>query len=138
MLQLNVIGNLGADAKKVTGNFETFVSFNVAHVEKYTDRKGVQVERVIWVNVSINWNCEKLLPFLLKGTKVFVSGNMKTRIYQDKNGNTFAGIDLQASNLTLCGGNKPETQPSSVSAPQYTPQETQATATEDEDPTIPF
>lgn len=103
MLKINCIGNLGFDAKIVEGNFEKFVSFNVAHHHNYTDRNGVVVEEVVWVNCVINWKCERLLPYLKKGTKVFVSGSMKTRIYQDRENKNRVGIDCVVSEIELCG-----------------------------------
>lgn len=107
MLHALVIGNLGDNAKIVTGNFNQFVSFNVAHTETFRNRQGVEVKNVQWVNVIVVWDCRNLLPYLVKGAKVFVSGNLKTRLFADKNGNTQIGLDCHASTIQLCGGTKP-------------------------------
>lgn len=113
MLKVQVIGNLGGDATVNSGNFKTFISFNVAHTEKYVDRQGISQENVFWVNCIINWNAEKILPYLKKGAKVFCSGQLRTRTYQSrtKGGETVAGIDCIVSDIELCGGARPEQAP---------------------------
>lgn len=109
MLKSEVIGNLGADAHVVTGNFQNFVSMNVAHTRKFRKADGTQYEETIWVNVVVNWDCSKLMPFLLKGTKVFVSGNTRLRTFTAKGGVVAAGIDIIADTIELCGSKQPST-----------------------------
>lgn len=109
MLKTSVIGNLGADAHVVTGNFKDFVSMNVAHTRKFHKADGTPYEETIWVNVVINWDCSKLLPYLLKGSKVYVSGNTRLRTYSTIKGAVAAGIDIIADTVELCGSKQPDT-----------------------------
>lgn len=103
MLNLQVIGNLGRDASVERGNRGEFVSFSVAHSYKYTDQQGQQINATTWLSCIMNGKQEKLLPFLKKGTKVFCSGTMSTRLYRDRSNQPQVGINLNVQHLELCG-----------------------------------
>lgn len=108
MFRVEIIGNLGGDAKVVKSQQGEFVSLSVAVNRKYKNRNGDTVEERHWVGVSINWNCHNLMPYLLKGTKVFVAGHARLRTFKDGEGNYQAGIDISADAVELCGGNEPK------------------------------
>lgn len=97
MMQLFLIGNLGADAQIRETNGSRFLSMNVAHTERYKD-----VETTYWVSVTLNRFSEKLLPYLKKGTKICAYGKMTTRIFRGNDGQNHVGINLMADNLELC------------------------------------
>lgn len=103
MLQAMIIGNLGANAAIKESNGRKFLSMNVAHTDRITSN-GQTVESTQWVSVSLNHYSEKLLPYLVKGAKVFVQGKLFTRIWRDKEGNSNVGINILADNIELCGG----------------------------------
>lgn len=103
MLKAEIIGNLGADAKVVRGNSTNFVSLSVAHSRVFRKVDGTEVSETYWVNVTINWNASNLLPYLKKGTKVFVRGNVRLRAFVDKEHNMRAGMDINADEIELCG-----------------------------------
>lgn len=103
MLKSEIIGNLGADAKVVRGNSSDFVSLSVAHSRNFKKADGTAVSETYWVNITINWPCQNLLPYLKKGTKIFCRGNVKLRGFIDKNGEIRAGMDINADELELCG-----------------------------------
>ena len=104
MLRLEIIGNLGADAEKKIVNGSTFVAMNVAHTEKFTDRQtGEVTETTTWVSTTIKWNCDAILPYLKKGTKVFVRGFARLKVYTGHDGQKHAGINLSALEIELCG-----------------------------------
>lgn len=103
MLQAMIIGNLGANAALKESNGRKFVSMNVAHTDRITSN-GQTVESTQWVSVSLSHYSEKLLPYLVKGAKVFVLGKLFTRIWRDKEGNSNVGINILADTIELCGG----------------------------------
>lgn len=109
MLRVSIIGNLGADVKVVSGDFRKFYSLSVAHTRKFVNKQNIQVEETYWVNVVINWDASKLAPYLLKGTKVFASGNVRLRTFKGNDGNYHAGLDIIADTVELCGSAKPDT-----------------------------
>ena len=89
--QCNFIGNLGRDPEVRTfGNGGRVCNLNLAVSEKWKDRNtGERRERTEWVSVAIFQDglisvAEK---YLRKGSKVFVSGKMQTRKWQDQSGN---------------------------------------------------
>lgn len=119
MLVALFIGNLAADAVLQKGNSENFLSFRAASSRKYTDPKtGQPVEFTQWVTVNINRNYENIAQYLTKGTKVFVEGQITTRIYQDRSAITQVGLTINASRIELCG--QPAVQPQQPKQPaQY-------------------
>lgn len=110
MLNLSIIGNIGAAPRLVesTGH-RPFYTLPVAHSERYTDKSGAEVNRTIWVNVIINWDCSRVLPYLVKGVKIFAEGNIKLRAWKANDGSLQASCDIIANSLELCGGPRPET-----------------------------
>lgn len=104
MLKLEVIGNLGAPAEVKTGNGRTFISFRVAHSRKFKDGNGNPLEETIWVSCALAYTGhENLVPYLTTGTKVFIRGYMGINIYEDKNHERKAGINVNVTELELCG-----------------------------------
>jgi len=107
MLKLEIIGNLGADAEKKTVNGSTFVGMNVAHTEKVADKKtGELTPSTTWVSVTVAHNIDKILPYLVTGTKVYVRGFMRLKVYTGHDGQKHAGVNVSATELELCGGIK--------------------------------
>ena len=105
MLKLEVIGNLGADARLQENVNGKFVAFNVAHTSRRTDRStGEVVENTQWVSCTLNGNGGNLLQFLTKGTKVYVSGDMTLRTYTGNDKLQHVGINLFVRDIELCGG----------------------------------
>lgn len=105
MLQLHVIGNLGADAELKTENGREYVTFRIAHSEKYVNRQQQQVENTTWITCFLEGNGGKLLPWLKRGAKVYVSGSMSLRVYSSaKERQMVAGASINVRNIELCGG----------------------------------
>lgn len=100
MLNLQIIGNLGADAERRETNGRAFISFRVAHSEKRND-----VEKTTWVSCVLNGDGGNLAQYLVKGTKVFVSGRAQLKTYSSpKTHQIEAGLDLNVDRIELCGG----------------------------------
>lgn len=104
MFKIEVIGNLGADAETRVSNGSTYVSFRVAHTVKSVDMQSGEIIRdAVWVSCSKAGECTNLMPFLRKGTKVFVRGNGQLKVYTGHDGKQHAGINLFVHELELCG-----------------------------------
>ena len=104
MFKIDVIGNLGADAETRVSNGATYVVFRVAHTVKSVDmQSGEVVREAVWVSCSKAGECTNLMPFLRKGTKVFVRGNAQLKVYTGHDGKQHAGINLFVHELELCG-----------------------------------
>lgn len=99
--QCQFIGNLGRDPETRTfSNGGKVANLRIACTEKWKDANGERKEHTEWVSVSIFNDglvriCEQ---YLKKGSKVFVSGKMKTRKYQDQ-----SGADRYSTEIVLQG-----------------------------------
>ena len=86
-----LIGNLGADPEiKSFQNGGKIANIRIATSENWKDRMtGERKERTEWHNVVING--EGLIGvverFLKKGSKVYIEGSLRTRKWQDRDGN---------------------------------------------------
>jgi single-strand DNA-binding protein len=93
-----LIGNLGRDPEvRRTNNGDPIVSFSVATSETWKDKNtGERREKTEWHNVTIfNENLGKVAEqYLKKGGKVYLEGQLQTREYQDKDGNTRKATDV--------------------------------------------
>lgn len=105
MLQLNLIGNLGADAEVKDINGRKAVCFNVAHTDRWTDEQQVKHESTTWVSCIYNSDGGNILPYLKRGTTVFVSGPCSTRVFSSpKEHRMVAGLNLRVDRIELIGG----------------------------------
>ncbi len=134
-----LIGNLGADPEiRHLQNGVSVANFRIATSETFKDRQtGERREQTEWHNV-VAWRglAEITEKFLKKGSKVYVEGKLRTRQWQDKDGNTRYTTEIQADDMTLLdrptGERNPEGQaarqvsgnsPVNVSAPVDQPME---------------
>ena len=104
MLKVEIIGNIGNDAEIKEFGGKKYVSFSVAHTEYQKDEQGNRTDLTTWC--SVLWFGEGgggLLPYLKRGAKVFVRGNLKVKMYTDRNGKQQAAINVSASEVQLCG-----------------------------------
>lgn len=102
MLQIEVIGNIGADAEIKEFGGKKYVSFNVAHSERRKDANGTTVESTTWVSVLSFGDGGGLTQYLKRGAKVFVRGRMSVKQYQDKNKHWQVAVNCNASEIQLC------------------------------------
>lgn len=105
MLQISVIGHIGADASVKEANGKKFVSFNVAHTERWNGADGVAHESTMWVSCALNGDGGGLLPYLKRGACVFVQGRGSVRVYSSQvERGMKAGINLSVDRIELVGG----------------------------------
>lgn len=105
MFKVEAIGNLGADAEIRESNGSKFVSFRIAHSDRWEGKDGVKQERTQWIDVIISNAETKVLPYLRQGVKVFVRGNASLRVYSSpKERMMVAGVQINAQDVELCGG----------------------------------
>ena len=81
-----LIGNLGKDQEVMTlDNGVKFANITVATNESYKDKEGNWVEQTEWHRVVLwRWLTEKNL---IKGDQVYIEGKLRTRSWDDKDGN---------------------------------------------------
>lgn len=129
MAKIEFIGNLGADARVEEYNGRKFVSFNVADTQKFTKADGTKVEKTDWVSCTIQGDGGGLLPYLVKGKKVFVRGQLSTRIFDSAQYHCkMVGLSCAVRELELVGD--PTTRSQSTTEPQA---QTQAPVDQNDD-----
>lgn len=121
MIKMEIIGNLGADAQMQVYNGNKFVSFRIANTDSWTDKSTGEIKKSTqWISCTLNGDGGNLLPYLKKGTKIFVRGNAQIVIYSSpKTHQMEAGVNLFVREIELCGGSKEEAHPQQT--PQPTP-----------------
>lgn len=100
-----LIGNLGRDPEiRYTPEGTAVANFSLATTEVWTDRSGTRQEKTEWHNI-VAWNklADIAKRFLVKGRPVFVEGRIRTREWDDKEGNKRRTTEIIASNLVLLG-----------------------------------
>lgn len=109
MFRALIIGNLGADARVEQSNGRPFISFNVAHNDRYEKEDGTVVEKQQWISCAMNGDGGKLLQYLKKGRQVYVEGRCSTRVFSsEKERRMVAGVNLSVDHLELIGGQADE------------------------------
>ena len=109
-----LIGNLGRDPEiRTTQDGRRIGNMALATTEKWTDKSGQRQERTEWHRVVL-YN-DKLVDlaekYLVKGSQVYIEGQLQTRKYNDQ-----AGVEKSATEVVLkqydgvmrfLGGKKP-------------------------------
>ena len=103
-----MIGNLGADPE--VRSLESGVkvaSIRLATTETFKDREGNRSEHTEWHNVVL-WRglAEVAEKYLRKGNSVYIEGRIRTRQWEDKEGNTRYTTEIIADNMTMLGGRR--------------------------------
>lgn len=123
MIKVEIIGNLGADATLQEKNGNRFVAFRVANTDKWVDKStGQVIESTQWISCTLNGDGGALLPYLKRGTKVFVRGNAQFVVFSSaKTRQMEVGVNLFVREIELCGGAKENQQ--QPQQPAQTPQQ---------------
>src|ERR1043165_1030814 len=85
-----LIGNLGADPEtRAMPSGMTVANIRVATSENWKDKQsGENKERTEWHNVAMFGRLGEIAgEYLKKGSKVYIEGSLRTRKWQDKQGN---------------------------------------------------
>jgi len=112
----NFTGRLGKDSEtKFTPGGMAICSFSVAVDYGYGENKGTN-----WIRCSLfGKRAEGKLPqYLVKGAQVAVSGELRIREYDDKDGVKRTSVEVSVDKLDLIGGNKDGQQGNSAPQPQ--------------------
>ena len=135
-----IVGNLGNDPEqKAMPNGNAVTNITVATSESWKDKNtGQKQERTEWHRiVFFNRLAEIAGQYLTKGAKVYIEGRLRTRKWQDSNGNDRYTTEIVASEMQMLDSKQSSSQQSSNNAPQQqAPQQQEANTDYDDD--IPF
>ena len=132
-----IIGNLGKDPEvRFTPGGRAVARFPVATSEVWSDQEGQRQERTEWHNVVV-WGkqAETCGQYLSKGRQVFLEGSIRSRQYDDKDGNKRYITEVIGQRVQFLGGGGGRGAERSVSAPDDAPGGPPAAAEDDD---IPF
>jgi single-strand DNA-binding protein len=97
---LIITGNLGRDAEqRHTANGDSVVSFSVAVKSGYGDKA-----KTTWVKCTM-WGKrgESVLPYLVKGQQVGVSGEFSMNEFENKEGQKISTPEVRVNEIDLLG-----------------------------------
>jgi single-strand DNA-binding protein len=98
-----LIGNLGKDpdVQHLEGNIAV-AKFPLATTETYKDRAGKLVSQTEWHTVVL-WRglAELAQKYLHKGSLIYVEGRLRTRSWEDKEGNKKFATEVVGDNLIM-------------------------------------
>lgn len=96
--QCQFIGNLGKDPEaKSLPSGDPVSNFSIACGWKSGDKEGTE-----WINIVVFGKLAGICnQYLRKGSKIYVSGKMRTRKWQDQNGNDRYTTEIIAHNMEM-------------------------------------
>jgi len=104
-----LLGHLGADPEvRYTQGGTAVANLRIATNESYNDKNsGERIEKTEWHRV-VAWGklAEIVGQYLTKGRQVYIEGQLQTRQWQDKDGNTRYSTEVRASDLVMLGGDR--------------------------------
>lgn len=108
-----LIGNLGKDPDMqfLEGNIAV-AKFSLATTETYKDRSGKLISQTEWHTVVL-WRglAELAQKYLHKGSLVYIEGRLKTRSWEDKEGNKKFATEVVGDNLIMLDKRSDGSQP---------------------------
>ena len=134
------IGNLTADPEiRTMPNGEQVANFSIALNEKYKAKDGNVVENVEYVRIVLYRRLAEIAgQYLTKGSQVYIEGRLKTRKWQDSNGQDRYTTEIQGDNLQMLGGRQDEPKQAKASKAKPEPLSAMAEQGDSLDDGIPF
>lgn len=128
--KVTLIGRLGKDPEvRRFDNNSSVCNFTVATSESYTDKEGNRIEQTEWHNLAI-WRkglVDVAEKFLKKGHLVYIEGKLRTRNWDDQDGNKRYTTEVVVDNFKMlerrenAGGPSDSSYSSNTSSPEAPP-----------------
>ncbi len=102
-----LVGNLGADPDtRYMPSGSAVTNLSIATSETWKDKQtGEQKERTEWHKVAMfNRLAEIAAEYLRKGSQVYIEGKLRTRKWQDRDGNDRWTTEVIADEMQMLGG----------------------------------
>lgn len=102
--KVHLIGRTGKDPEVRYAGETPVATFTLATSEKYKDKSGQYQESTEWHNI-VAWRglAEVAEKYITKGKEIYVEGKIKTRSYDDKDGNKRYITEIVADTIQLLG-----------------------------------
>jgi single-strand DNA-binding protein len=102
-----LVGNLGADPEtRYMPNGDAVANIRLATSEQWTDKaSGEKRETTEWHRVVFYRKLAEIVgQYLKKGSSVYVEGRIRTRKWQDKEGQERYTTEIEANEMKMLGG----------------------------------
>ena len=136
-----LVGNLGANPElRYTAGQQAVANLRLATTERWTDKNGQKQEATEWHRVVV-WGKQAEIAgqYLTKGRQIFVEGSIRTRQWQDQQGQKRYTTEIVARNIQMLGSrsDRPadDMAPATVPADDALPEEFASGGPDDD---IPF
>lgn len=106
-----IVGHLGNDPEMRTmPNGEQIANISVATSESWTDKNtGEKKTQTEWHRIVLYRRLAEIAgQYLTKGSQIYIEGRLKTRKWQDSNGQDRYTTEIQGDNLQMLGGRQDE------------------------------
>ncbi len=105
-----LVGNLGKDpeVRHLEGG-AVVAKFPLATSETYKTKDGQRVDQTEWHNI-VMWRglAESAEKYLRQGSLVYIEGKIRTRSWDDKEGNKRFATEIVADTMTMLSSRKPD------------------------------
>jgi single-strand DNA-binding protein len=102
-----IVGNVGGDPEtRYMPSGSAVTNLTVATNESWKDKQtGEQKERTEWHKVAAFGRLAEIMAeYLRKGSQVYIEGKLRTRKWQDKDGNDRWTTEIVADEMQMLGG----------------------------------
>jgi single-strand DNA-binding protein len=122
-----IVGNLGADPEtRYLPSGEAVTNIRVATTDKWKDKaSGEMKEATEWHRISFFGRLAEIAgEYLKKGSQIYVEGQLRTRKWQDKDGQDRYSTEIRADTMQMLGRREGagEAREPARSAPRAEPQ----------------
>ncbi|HCA26629.1 MAG TPA: single-stranded DNA-binding protein [Betaproteobacteria bacterium] len=101
-----LVGNLGRDPEvRYMPSGDAITNISLATTDTWKDKSGVKQERTEWHRVAFFGKLAEIAgEYLKKGAQVYVEGALRTRKWQDKEGQERYTTEIVADKMQMLGG----------------------------------
>ena len=101
-----LIGNLGADPEtRYLPSGDAVTNIRMATTDTWKDKNGEKQEHTEWHRIAFFGKIAEIAgEYLKKGSPVYVEGRIRTRKWQDKEGQERYSTEIVADRMQLLGG----------------------------------
>ncbi len=131
-----LIGRLGADPEiRYTPSGAEVATFRMATSEAWTNKSGEKEERTEWHRIVAWRGLAKICgEYLSKGKLIYIEGRLRTRNWEDRDGNKRTVTEIEATEMKMLSGPGEASKKAKDAGEDYAP--AVPSAKEEED--IPF
>jgi single-strand DNA-binding protein len=103
-----LIGNLGADPEtRYLPSGDAVTNIRIATTDQWKDKSGEKQEHTEWHRIAFFGKLAEIAgEYLKKGSPVYVEGRIRTRKWQDKEGQDRYSTEIVADRMQLLGGGR--------------------------------